>query len=150
VRVAVARRAVLSSLLLAVALALAAPVAAVPEPTPADVAGTWGGAKLRCQKEESKLLRCGTPAPFSITFAPDGTGTTTDQSLPERFTWRLTGPGEITLVPQGGGEALKLFGVELDEGMLSFQAYVYLPTEDPNAPAETRYIHYIFDVNRQE
>jgi len=37
------------------------------------IGGVWTGAKLRCQKEEGKLVRCGTPTPFEITFADDGT-----------------------------------------------------------------------------
>jgi hypothetical protein len=130
---------------LAALLGLARPAAAQPAGAPV-IAGRWTGAKLRCQKEEGKLVRCGTPAPFEITFTAEGTGTTPDESLPKSFAWRWLGEKEIGLTPSGGGEELKLFGVEADEGTLTFQAYVFLPTSDPNVPAEARYIHYVFDV----
>jgi hypothetical protein len=55
------------------------------------------------------------------------------------------------LRPKAGGEETKLFSVEhQDESILTFQAYIYLPTADPSAPVEVRYIHYVFDVNRAE
>ena len=123
-----------------------APAAAAP-----GIGGTWTGAKLRCQKEEGKLVRCGTPTPFEITFADDGTGSTPDDSLPSEFSWHWNSPKEIGMTPKAGGEEIKLFGVEReDEGTMTFQAYVYLPTADPNAPAEVRYIHFVFDVNRAD
>jgi len=115
------------------------------------IGGVWTGAKLRCQKEEGKLVRCGTPTPFEITFADDGTGSTPDESLPNEFSWHWNAPTEIGMTPKAGGEEIKLFGVEReDEGTMTFQAYVYLPTADPNAPAEVRYIHFVFDVNRAD
>lgn len=115
------------------------------------VGGRWTGAKLRCQKEEGKLVRCGTPAAFEISFAEAGTGTTPDEVLPGDFSWRWLADQEIGITPRAGGEEIRLFGVEQEEpDILTFQAYVYLPTADPNAPAEARYIHYIFDVNRTE
>ena len=96
-------------------------------------------------------MRCGTPAPFEITFADDGAGSTPDENLPKEFSWRWLAGNEIGLKPKAGGEEIKLFGVEHEEEtVLTFQAYVYLPTADPTAPAETRYIHYVFDVNRAE
>jgi hypothetical protein len=85
-----------------------------------------------------------------VTFDAAGTGTTTDASLPAEFSWRWTSPTEIALAPAAGGEEVKLFGIEHDAETLTFQAYVYLPTADPNAPAEARYIHYIYDVFRAE
>jgi hypothetical protein len=115
------------------------------------IGGTWTGAKLRCQKEEGKLVRCGTPTSFEITFADDGTGSTPDDSLPNEFSWHWNTPKEIGMTPKAGGEEIKLFGVEReDENALTFQAYVFLPTADPNAPAEARYIHFVFDVNRAD
>jgi len=115
------------------------------------IGGHWTGAKLRCQKEEGKLLRCGTPSSFEITFADDGTGSTPDENLPREFSWRWLTESEIGITPKAGGDEIKLFGVEReDETILTFQAYVYLPTADPTAPAEVRYIHYVFDVNRDD
>jgi hypothetical protein len=114
------------------------------------ITGSWTGAKLRCQKEEGKLLRCGTPAPFAITFDGAGTGTTPDDSLPQAFSWRWLSDREIGITPAGGGEEVKLFAAERDGDMLTFQAYVFLPTVDPNAPVESRYIHFVFDVNLAE
>lgn len=127
---------------------------AEPAPSPAAVqpalAGRWVGAKLRCQKDEGKLVRCGTPTAFEISFDEAGAGATPDENLPKSFMWRWRAAGEIGLTPAGGGEELKLFSVERDADALSFQAYIFLPTADPNAPAEARYIHYVFDVNRAE
>jgi len=112
------------------------------------IAGRWTGAKLKCSKEENKLVRCGTPAAFEITFTDEGTGTTPDESLPKEFTWRWLGPTEIAVTPVGGGNDIKLFGVEHEEAaILTFQAYVFLPTVEQDAPIEARYIHYVFDVN---
>jgi hypothetical protein len=116
------------------------------------IGGHWTGAKLRCQKEVGKLVRCGTPSAFEITFADDGTGSTPDENLPQEFTWRWLAATEIAMQPKAGGEEFKLFAVEQEEeeSILTFQAYVYQPTADPTAPAEARYIHYVFDVNRDE
>ena len=115
------------------------------------ISGHWTGAKLRCQKEVGKLVRCGTPAAFEITFADDGTGSTPDENLPQEFSWRWNAANEIGMRPKAGGEETKLFSVEhQDETILTFQAYIYLPTADPTAPVEVRYIHYVFDVNRDE
>ena len=115
------------------------------------IGGHWTGAKLKCQKEVGKLVRCGTPAAFEITFADDGTGSTPDENLPQDFSWRWNAANEIGLRSKVGGEETKLFSVEhKDEAILTFQAYIYLPTADPTAPVEVRYIHYVFDVNRAE
>ena len=93
------------------------------------IGGHWTGAKLRCQKEVGKLVRCGTPAAFEITFADDGTGSTPDENLPQEFTWRWNAANEIGMKPKAGGEETKLFSVEhQDETILTFQAYIYLPT----------------------
>ena len=129
------------------------PAAAAPAPATVNkrIGGHWTGAKLRCQKEVGKLVRCGTPAAFEITFADDGTGSTPDENLPQEFLWRWLAQNELGLKPRAGGEETKLFAVEHeDDTILTFQAYVYLPTADPNAPVEVRYIHYVFDVNRAE
>jgi len=133
-------------------LAAAADVpAAAPAGGAPRVVGHWTGAKLRCQKEEGKLVRCGTPASFEITFEAAGTGRTPDEYLPKTFTWRWVPPAEIVIAPTAGGEEIKLFGVEQEEAdALTFQAYMYQQTEDPNAPAESRYIHFVFDVTRAE
>jgi hypothetical protein len=144
------------AVLLSAAVAVSAvraeePAAAVPAGAKARIGGHWTGAKLRCQKEEGKLVRCGTPAPFEITFADDGTGSTSDENLPKEFVWRWLAAKEIGMRPKAGGEETKVFAVEHeDESLLTFQAYVYLPTADPTAPAEVRYIHYVFDVSRSE
>ena len=115
------------------------------------IGGRWTGAKLRCQKEVGKLVRCGTPAPFEITFADDGTGSTPDENLPKDFSWRWLSGNEIGIQPKAGREETKLFAVEHEgETILTFQAYVYLPPDDSAEPVEMRYIHYIFDVNRDE
>lgn len=128
------------------------PVAAgTPGDAGAKIGGHWTGAKLRCQKEVGKLVRCGTPAPFEITFADAGTGTTPDENLPQEFTWRWIAAQELGMTPKAGGDEIKLFAVEHpEEDILTFQAYVYLPTADPNAPVEVRYIHYVFDVSRAQ
>ena len=127
------------------------PAVAAPAAVNTPIGGHWTGAKLRCQKEVGKLVRCGTPAAFEITFANDGTGSTPDENLPQDFSWRWNAANEIGLKPKAGGEETKLFSVEhQDEAILTFQAYIYLPTADPSAPVEVRYIHYVFDVNRAE
>ena len=54
------------------------------------------------------------------------------------------------MTPEGGGEEIKLFAVERDAEMLTFQAYIYLPTSDASARSEERYVHYIFDVSLDE
>lgn len=125
--------------------------AAAPGSLSKRIGGHWTGAKLRCQKDVGKLVRCGTPAPFEITFGDDGTGSTPDENLPKDFTWRWLAENEIGLKSAAGGDETKLFGVEHEEAtILTFQAYVYLPTADPTAPVEVRYIHYVFDVNLAE
>ena len=127
------------------------PPAAAPVAVDTRIGGHWTGAKLRCQKEVGKLVRCGTPAPFEITFADDGTGSTPDENLPQDFTWRWLSGNEIAMKPKAGGEETKLFAVEhAEETILTFQAYIYLPTADPTAPVEVRYIHYVFDVSLAE
>jgi len=113
-----------------------------------DISGHWIGSKLQCRKEEGKTVRCGKPAAFDITFLPEGRGTTPDADFPKEFTYRWTSPAELTVTPVGGGEELNLFQVEIEDRMLTFQAYIYLPLRDPGLPAEARYIHFIFDVNR--
>lgn len=125
------------------------PAVTVPAAGNPRIGGHWTGAKLRCQKEVGKLVRCGTPAPFEITFVDDGTGSTSDENLPQNFSWRWQAANEIVMKPEAGGEEFKLFSVEHpDDTILTFQAYIYLPTADPTAPVEVRYIHYVFDVNR--
>lgn len=137
-------------LLLAVVLAaLALPPDATAQGT-LPIAGSWSGARLRCQKDEGKLVRCGTPAPFAVVFGEGGTGTTPDDSLPQSFTWRWLSATEIGVTPTGGGGEIKLFAVERDTEMLTFQAYVYPPTTEPSATAGEQYIHYIFDVSPVE
>lgn len=139
--------------LVAAAALLSAAPAAAQESTPGAspgalrVDGSWTGARLRCQKEEGKLLRCGTPMPFTIVFTEKGTGTTPDDSLPKSFTWRWLKANEIGVTPAAGGEEIKLFSVERDADMLTFQAYIFLPTSDPYAATEERYIHYVYDVS---
>lgn len=110
------------------------------------IEGRWTGSKLRCQKEEDRLVRCGTPSPFLITFQADGRGATEGGSLPQSFLWRRADGGRVLLEPAAGGQALELFGFESDGEMLTFQAYVFLPASDAELPPEARYIHYIFDV----
>ena len=144
-----------AAVLLAAAVAVVPVSAEEPAAAPAGlntrIGGHWTGAKLRCQKDVGKLVRCGTPMSFEITFADDGTGSTPDENLPKDFSWRWLAKNEIGMKPKAGGEEIKLFAVESeDETILTFQAYVYLPTADPNAPVEVRYIHYVFDVNRDE
>jgi hypothetical protein len=153
----IARRALLAALVIALpafaglsAVARAEGAGGTAPPGTVQITGRWNGAKLRCQKEEGKLLRCGTPAPFAIAFDGAGTGTTPDESLPRTFSWRWLSDREIGITPTGGGEETKLFAVERDGDMLTFQAYVFLPTVDPNAPVEARYIHFVFDVNLAE
>jgi hypothetical protein len=125
--------------------------AAAPGSVNKRISGHWTGAKLRCQKEVGKLVRCGTPVPFEISFADNGTGSTPDEDLPKSFAWRWLADNEISMKPQAGGEETKLFSVEHeDETVLTFQAYVYLPMSDPTAPVEMRYIHNDFDVSRAE
>ena len=127
------------------------PAVAAPAAVNTPIGGHWTGAKLRCQKEVGKLVRCGTPAAFEITFAEDGTGSTPDENLPQDFTWRWLATNEIGMKPKAGGEEFKLFAVEHEEEtILTFQAYIYLPTADPAAPIEMRYIHYVFDVSLAE
>jgi hypothetical protein len=113
------------------------------------IAGQWAGAKLRCQKEENKLVRCGTPTSFAITLEATGRGTTPDESLPREFTWKWIGATEVAITAADGSGEIKLFGLEQeDPDSLTFQAYVYIPTSDPNAPAGSSYIHFVFDVTR--
>ncbi|HWR97119.1 MAG TPA: hypothetical protein VN317_01730, partial [Candidatus Methanoperedens sp.] len=97
---------------LAAALCCAAPAGAQDPPAGSapgtlQVAGSWTGARLRCQKDEGKLVRCGTPAPFTVTFTATGTGTTPDDSLPQAFTWRWLSADEIGVTPAAGGDEIK-------------------------------------------
>ena len=112
--------------------------------------GNWRGAKLRCRKEEGKAVRCGKPEPFVVVFSDDGSGSSEDENFPSAFTYRWKSATEITVTPDDGGEELKLFQVEHEEGFLTFQAYIYLPVDNPDLPAEVNYIHYIFDVSLEE
>lgn len=114
------------------------------------IGGSWQGAKLRCRKEEGKAVRCGKPEPFDVTFNDDGTGTSKDDRFPNSFTYTWTSATEILITPRPEGDELKLFQLELEEGFLTFQAYIYLPREDSDLPAEVNYVHYIFDVSRTE
>jgi hypothetical protein len=114
------------------------------------ISGSWRGAKLKCRKEEGRAVRCGKPEPFEVTFNDDGTGTSADNRFPAAFTYAWTSPTEILISPQSGEDELKLFQFELEEGFLTFQAYIYLPVEDTSLPAEVNYIHYIFDVVRED
>ena len=114
------------------------------------IAGSWRGAKLRCKKEAGKAVRCGKPEPFDVVFNEDGSGTSADERFPHSFTYRWSTPMEIIVTPQPEGEELKLFQFEIDEGFLTFQAYVYLPPADGDNPAEVNYVHYIFDISRTE
>jgi hypothetical protein len=114
------------------------------------LAGDWRGAKLRCRKEEGKTVRCGKPEAFMVSFREDGTGSSEDEKFPSSFTYRWKSETEITVIPDDGTEELKLFQLEHEEGFLTFQAYIYLPVENPDLPAEVNYIHYIFDVSREE
>lgn len=122
--------------------------------SPADetlrIDGSWRGAKLRCRKEEGKAVRCGKPEPFEVEFNEDGTGSSADERFPTAFTYRWLSPTEIVVVPDDGSEELKLFQLELAEGFLTFQAYIHLPSDNPDLPAEVNYIHYIFDVAHAE
>lgn len=152
-----AGRSLVCAALLAPFISAASAPAAEPAAEPAAptaefrISGRWTGSKLRCQKEEGKLVRCGTPLPFEIAFAEDGSGTTSDENLPGEFSWRWSAPEEIILTPKAGGREIRLFGVEHEaESSMTFQAYIFLPPVDPEAPAGTRYIHYIFDVNRAQ
>ena len=115
-----------------------------------DISGSWAGAKLRCRKEEGKAVRCGKPEAFNVVFHPDGTGESADEKFPRAFSYRWASPTEIVVTPDDGGDDLKLFQLTMDEGFLTFQAYIYLPTENPDLPAEVNYIHYIFDVSRAD
>jgi hypothetical protein len=140
-----------AALALALLLGAAAPGRADDAPAAhPDIAGRWTGSKLRCQKEEGKLVRCGTPSPFAVTFAADGKGTCPDELFPREFTWSWVSPTEIAVSAPGLKEPFKLFGFEREDTMMTFQAYVFLPTSDPNLPAEARYLHYVFDLNRAE
>ena len=140
----------LAALLCAVPAGAQAPPDGAAAPGTLRIAGRWTGARLRCQKDEGKLVRCGTPMPFTITFAEAGTGTTPDDSLPKSFTWRWRAAKEIGVTAAGGGEEIKLFAVERDADMLTFQAYIFLPTSEPGATAEESYIHFVYDVSLEE
>jgi hypothetical protein len=143
--------ALLAATVFVVSARAAGPAVDAPAAVNMRIGGHWTGAKLRCQKEVGKLVRCGTPAPFEITFADDGTGSTPDENLPQDFSWLWLATHEIGMKPKAGGEEFKLFAVEHEEEtILTFQAYIYLPTADPTAPVEVRYIHYVFDVNLAE
>lgn len=126
------------------------PVAGEASAANPDIIGHWTGAKLRCQKEEAKLVRCGTPTPFEITFTADGHGSTPEETFPQEFTWRWISPKEIVITAAGGKDEFRLFSVEREDPSLTFQAYIYPLETDPNQAGESRYIHYIFDVNRVE
>ena len=112
--------------------------------------GEWVGARLLCRKEEDNAVRCGKPVSFSVTFRRDRTGSSTDEHFPHSFTYRWNSKSEMVLVSSPGGEELKLFQLEIKEGFLTFQAYIYLAIQDPALAKEASYIHYIFDVQRLE
>ena len=136
--------------------AAAAPIPAATQPDEGSgegklvVAGSWRGAKLKCKKEAGKAVRCGRPEPFDVVFNEDGSGTSADERFPHSFTYRWSSPLEIVITPVPEGEELKLFQFELDDGFLTFQAYIYLPQVDGDGPAEVNYVHYIFDISLTE
>jgi hypothetical protein len=110
--------------------------------------GEWVGGRLLCRKEEDNAVRCGKPVKFSVTFRKDGTGASTDEHFPNAFTYRWKSKSELVLTSDPGGKELTLFQFEIQEGALTFQAYIYLAIKDPDLPREASYIHYIFDVYR--
>lgn len=107
--------------------------------------GEWVGARLLCRKETDNAVRCGKPVDFSVTFHGDGTGSSTDEHFPHSFAYRWKSKSEMVLVPRPAGDELALFQLEIAEGFLSFQTYIYLAGQDANGQ---NYIHYIFDVQR--
>lgn len=109
--------------------------------------GEWAGARLLCRKEEDNAVRCGKPVRFSVNFGESGTGTSTDEHFPNTFTYRWKSESELVLSSPEGDE-LTLFQLEIKEGFLNFQTYIYLALKDPSLPKESSYIHYIFDVHR--
>ncbi len=112
--------------------------------------GEWVGARLLCRKEEDDAVRCGKPVSFSVTFRRDGTGSSTDEHFPHSFRYRWKSLSEMALEPLPRGEELTLFQLEIKEGFLTFQTYIFLATDDPARAREDSYIHYIFDVHRIE
>ena len=110
--------------------------------------GDWTGARLLCRKEEDNAVRCGKPVDFKVTFHGDGTGSSSDEHFPNAFTYRWSSKSEMVLTSVPGGDELTLFQLEIQEGFLSFQTYIYLAVKDPALPKEASYIHYIFDVHR--
>ena len=111
------------------------------------LSGEWAGARLLCRKEEDNAVRCGKPVSFSVVFDENGKGTSTDEHFPNTFTYRWKSESELVLTSAGGNE-LTLFQLEIKEGFLTFQTYIYLAIKDPSLPKESSYIHYIFDVHR--
>jgi len=114
------------------------------------VIGEWAGARLLCRKEENDDVRCGKPEKFTVTFVEDGKGSSNDDSFPGSFTysWKSRSAMVVSALPDG--REIELFQMELKKGLLSFQAYIFMPLEDSSLPKEARYIHYIFDVSRIE
>ena len=112
--------------------------------------GEWVGARLLCRKEAGGAVRCGKPVAFAVTFNEDGTGTSMDEHFPNAFSYSWKSKSELVLAPDSGGEELTLFQLEIKEGSLTFQTYIYLALKDPSLPKEANYIHDIFDVNRVE
>lgn len=110
--------------------------------------GEWIGARLLCRKEEDNAVRCGKPVSFSVRFGEDGMGSSTDEHFPNAFTVRWKTKSELILTSVPEGQELTLFQFEIQEGFLTFQTYIYLATQDSEAPKESNYIHYIFDVHR--
>lgn len=107
--------------------------------------GEWVGARLLCRKETDNAVRCGKPVDFSVTFHGDGTGSSTDEHFPRSFAYRWKSKSEMVLVPRPAGDEQTLFQLEIAEGFLSFQTYIYLASQDAGS---RNYIHYIFDVQR--
>jgi hypothetical protein len=112
--------------------------------------GEWVGGRLLCRKEEDSSVRCGKPTSFSVTFREDGTGSSMDEHFPNSFTYGWKSKSELVLTSDTDGKELTLFQFEIQEGFLTFQAYIYLAVKDPDLPKEANYIHYIFDVHRIE
>ena len=114
------------------------------------VIGEWVGARLLCRKEENNTVRCGKPVSFTVSFNADHTGSSTDEHFPKVFTYRWQSISEMILTSVPGGEELPLSQLQIQEGYLNFQTYIYLAVKDPSLPKESNYIHYIFDVHRVE
>lgn len=115
--------------------------------TPEEYLGSWTGARLRCRRDESGPVRCGTPSAFKMSLRPDGTGTCMGEDFPPEFLHGFSDDGKLIIASTDKSRQWKFFDLKLAEGFLTFHLYIYPGGVESE---EAEYIHYVFDLARDQ